>query len=59
MSYRTQQYADEGRPWFEAVAGTAVVFISREISDPKGMLANLQPNEIKETQAPNSCHQRC
>jgi len=52
VSYRTQQYADEGRPWFEAVAGTAVVFVSREISDPKGMLANLQPNEGKETSAP-------
>ena len=52
VSYRTQQYADEGRPWFEAVASTAVVFVSREISDPKGMLANLQPNDIKETQAP-------
>lgn len=52
VSYRTQQYADEGRPWFEAVAGTAVVFVSREISDPKGMLANLQPNEVKETPVP-------
>jgi hypothetical protein len=52
VSYRTQQYADEGRPWFEAVAGTAVAFVSREISDPKGMLANLQPNESKETSAP-------
>ncbi|MGD0959997.1 MAG: SEC-C metal-binding domain-containing protein [Methylomonas sp.] len=51
VSYRTQQYADEGRPWFEAVAGTAIVFISREISDPKGMLANLQPNETNETPA--------
>ena len=52
VSYRTQQYADEGRPWFEAVAGTAVAFVSREISDPKGMLANLQPNQHKETSAP-------
>ena len=52
VSYRTQQYADEGRPWFEAVVGTAVAFVSREISDPKGMLANLQPNESKETSAP-------
>ncbi len=54
VSYRTQQYADEGRPWFEAVAGTAIVFVSREISDPKGMLANLQPNETKETPAPDT-----
>jgi len=52
VSYRTQKYADEGRPWFEAAVGTAVAFVSREISDPKGMLANLQPNESKETSAP-------
>jgi hypothetical protein len=54
VSYRTQKYADEGRPWFEAVVGTAVAFVSREISDPKGMLANLQPNETKETSAPET-----
>ena len=52
VSYLTQQYADEGRPWFETVVGTAVAFVSREISDPKGRLANLQPNESKETSAP-------
>ncbi len=52
VSYHTQQYADEGRPWFEAVSGAAVSFISRELSDPKGMLANLQPNETKERPEP-------
>ena len=52
VSYHTQRYADEGRPWFEAVAGKAIVFVGREISDPKGMLANSQSNEIKETSAP-------
>jgi hypothetical protein len=52
VSYRIQKYADEGRPWFEAVVGEAVAFVSREISDPKGMLANLQPNEAKETSVP-------
>jgi hypothetical protein len=52
VSYRTQKYADEGRPWFEAVVGEAVAFVSREISDPKGMLANMQPNEAKETSVP-------
>jgi hypothetical protein len=52
VSYRTQKYADEGRPWFEAVVGEAVAFVSREISDPKGMLANMQPNEAKETSIP-------
>src|SRR5919106_4910949 len=50
--YVTQKYADEGRPWFEGVAGRAVVFVSREISDPKGMLANRQPDEVLESPAP-------
>lgn len=50
--YRTQKYPDEGRPWFQAVAGAAVAFVSREISDPKGMLANLQPHEVPETPVP-------
>jgi hypothetical protein len=54
VSYRTQKYADEGRPWFEAVVGTAVAFVSREISDPKGVLANLQPNEGKATSVPET-----
>lgn len=49
VSYRTQQYADEGRPWFEAVAGTAVVFRSREIADPKGMLSQAKPGEDRKT----------
>lgn len=52
VSYHTQKYADEGRPWFEAVAGGAVTYVSREISDPKGILANMQPNDGKETSEP-------
>jgi hypothetical protein len=48
VTYRTQLYADEGRPWFESVAGAAVAFVSREISDPKGMLAHMQPDEAKD-----------
>jgi Protein of unknown function (DUF2384) len=32
--YRTQQLADAGRAWFEAVAGTAVLHLTREIVDP-------------------------
>jgi len=51
VSYRTQKYADEGRPWFEAVAGPAVVFRSREIADPGGMLSQAQPGEAPETAA--------
>lgn len=37
--YRTQRLADEGRAWFEAVAGTAVRYLTREIVDPKGALS--------------------
>lgn len=39
VSYRTQLLADEGKTWFEAVAGAAVVYRSREIADPKGTLS--------------------
>lgn len=35
VSYRTQHYADEGRTWFEALAGNAVEFVRRDIQDPK------------------------
>jgi hypothetical protein len=49
VSYRTRKYADEGRPWFEAAAGPAVAFRSREITDPKGMLSRAHPGEVSET----------
>jgi len=39
--YKTQRYADEGRLWFESVAGDAVLFLSREFSDPAGLLRNM------------------
>lgn len=44
LFYKTQSYANKGRPWFEAIAGDAVQFISRELSDPKGMMANMPTN---------------
>jgi hypothetical protein len=50
--YITQKYADEGRSWFEGVAGRSVTFVSREISDPKGMLAQRRPDEIRESPTP-------
>jgi hypothetical protein len=37
--YRTQRQADEGRPWFEAVAGPSVAHLTREVTDPQGALA--------------------
>lgn len=51
VSYRTQQYADTGRPWFESIAGTSVAFVSREISDPKGILSNKRPGEVSKPSA--------
>jgi hypothetical protein len=39
--YKTQLYADESRLWFESVAGDAVLFLSRELSDPVGLLRNM------------------
>lgn len=36
---RTQRLADEGRAWFEALAGSAVQHLTREISDPAGSMA--------------------
>ena len=43
--YRTQKYADQGRPWFEGVAGRAVEFVSREISDPQTIARNERAGE--------------
>lgn len=37
--YRTQRLADEGRTWFEALAGTSVQHLTREIVDPAGALS--------------------
>jgi hypothetical protein len=39
LFHRTQRLADEGRAWFERVAGAAVQHLTREITDPAGHLA--------------------
>lgn len=41
----TAGLAEKARPWFEALAGGAVRFVVREVSDPKGALSrkNLSP----------------
>jgi hypothetical protein len=36
---KTARLAEQARPWFEALAGDAVKFVLREVSDPKGMLS--------------------
>jgi hypothetical protein len=38
--YKTQNYADQGRPWFEALAGKSVEFAGRVLSDPRGAMKN-------------------
>ncbi len=35
--YRTQRLADEGRTWFERLAGPAVQRLTREMTDPAGV----------------------
>lgn len=37
--YKTQNYADQGRRWIDTLAGQAVNFKRRVVSDPKGVLA--------------------
>jgi len=37
--HRTQRLADEGRAWFETLAGAAVQHLTREITDPADHLA--------------------
>jgi len=48
LFYKTQSYADNGRSWFEVIVGDAAQFITRELSDPKGMMANMSPDEEAE-----------
>ncbi len=40
LFYKTQNYADQGRPWFEALAGESVEFAGRVLSDPRSALKN-------------------
>lgn len=37
--YRTQRLADEGRAWFDALAGAAVQHLTRAITDPRSAAA--------------------
>ncbi|MBE0624454.1 MAG: DUF1186 domain-containing protein [Burkholderiales bacterium] len=40
LFYKTQNYADQGRPWFEALAGKSVEFAGRVLSDPRNAMKN-------------------
>lgn len=44
--YKTQSYADKGRAWFEGLAGTAVSFLAREVSDPRGLMKNAGKSSV-------------
>lgn len=37
--FRTRRLADEGRAWFEALAGSAVQHLAREVTDPRSPAA--------------------
>ena len=41
LFHRTQRLADDGRLWFEALAGAAVKHLTREIADPVGSLSKV------------------
>ena len=42
LFYRTQRYADEGRVWFEALAGASVTFVKRKVQVPADVMAAAQ-----------------
>ncbi|MBE0548216.1 MAG: zinc chelation protein SecC [Rubrivivax sp.] len=50
--YRTQRLADEGRAWFEALAGSAVQHLTCEMADPVGSLAHA--DEAGDVDAPTA-----
>lgn len=39
LFYRTQRLADDGRAWFDALAGAAVKYLTREVTDPRSAAA--------------------
>ncbi len=41
LFYKTQNCADQGRPWFDALAGKSVEFAGRVLSDPRSAMKNL------------------
>ena len=44
--YKTQNFADQGRPWFEALAGASIEFAGRVLSDPKGIMRNMAAGKV-------------
>ena len=52
MFHRTQSMADEGRDWFEALAGASVRHLTREIADPAGALQDAMASGPQRASAP-------
>jgi len=46
LFYKTQNYADQGRAWFDKLAGASVVFAGRVLSDPKGLMSKLSAGAV-------------
>jgi len=49
--YRTQNYADQGRAWFDKLAGASVAFVGRVLSDPKGIMSKVSAGAVPPTSA--------
>jgi hypothetical protein len=45
--YTTQRYANEGRAWFDAVAGSSVKFLAREVEDPVAGIGQIRAGTAK------------
>ncbi len=51
VSYRTATLAEQGRAWFEALAGDSVAFELRELSDPRGLMSRMEKPAAPRAQA--------
>ena len=52
--YRTEQRAEEGRPWFEALAAASVQHLAREVSDPRSAMQDGTPPQDQLDDAPSA-----
>lgn len=50
--YRTEQRAEVGRPWFEALAAASVQHLTREVSDPLSSMQSGEPQQDQLHDAP-------
>ena len=52
LLYKTAGLAQQGRLWFDALAGESVKFLLSEVSDPKGLLSHAGPSEQASDRSP-------